>query len=1538
MTPIFKSTLLLLLLLCLFTSSHGASYYFSTSLGNDSRSPSEAQNPNTPWKTVAKLNSFFTNLRAGDVVYFRRGETYLGTILLNASGTASNPIRISAYGTGAKPIITSLVEVSGWRDIGNGRYESTNSFSANEVNIVVIDDKIQEKGRFPNATDENGGYLTINSLAGTRSILSDKLTGNPNFNGGEVVIRKVQWIIDRHRITSHIGNRIDYTGSSSFAPSINYGFFIQDHVNTLDQFGEWFYNRSTKKLNVFFGSGNPSSHKTFLSTFDHLLTKNSRSSNIVLENLHFRGSNKDAIRVDGGVGIKFLNNDIEFAGENGFYVTSILELELNNNKVSYAMNNGIYLRFGNPEAKVTNNVVENTFAFQGAIQSGDRNGIGLFAASDGVLIENNRVFNTGYNGIHFNGNNTKIKNNLVDGYCLLKNDGGGIYCFGGQNGTIFVGREVEGNIILNGRATNFGTPLSNSRISKPHASGIFLDDNVSGVNVFNNTIAHTEYTGIKIANCRDIIVNNNTFYDTDSHILLGNSGNGGDTRGLTITNNVLFSKRSDQSSLSIRSGKDDISEFGYFDNNIFSRPLGDNQSIALRYQRDGNRVDEVLNLPRWQANFNQDRNSKIFSETIKQFEIKRLIGTSQYANGTFESTSSGINCSHCELSLVSGKLNGKALQIVSPGYSAARVSVKSVKANQNYILSFKAIANKTSTLRAYLRYAGSPWEQISPSTTVEIGTTSKEYNILLTPPINVAEAVIMLVSDEGNWTYWLDDLEFREADVDVTRPEDVFIFEYNTSKSKRTIPLNGTYVDGNNRRVTSSVELAPYASIILTRIDGKIEPIINTPPSISLTSPSNNSKFDEGNNVTITAQASSETSKIDKVNFYVGDKLIGSTSQSPYSIQWKGIPGTYAIKAEAIDVVGLSTSTPVTTIIVNEKIEEREDFVLSPTPENPVLSPGMETGSGEDALIAVNLGGSTAASYQGTTFIPLSETNITASSFNQSVRPEASDVEIFQTAAFGANLKFEIPVANGAYTIITYHHEVYFGVSGPNASSGQRVFDIKIEGEILKKDFDMYTEFGNRENSLKFENIDVTDGVISIELEASANNALISAIQVVPKVAEIVTPTPEFSLFINVGSTNEISYDGNKFVSDYNPPYYSSSNANENTVSSNIPLFQTHRFARTFTYSIPVPNGIYKVFTFHKENYFGTVVPDAKSGQRVFDIILEGKTVKKDFDMFTESNNRETTLQFENVSVTDGMLNMTLTASANNAIISGIGIVSMTSSPVTFPSGESRFINVGSDETVAFDGYEFSSDFSDAYFSERSSINELIEPNVAKLFHSYRFAANLSYKIPLPNGEYTVLTYHNEGHFGKRISSTGPGRRIFDIYIEGELKKANLDLFMESYNGPLRLRFDNIRVTDGELDLDLVASVNNSIISGIAIIAQDDIRHLSMSNLRKEIQSTAEVTMESESEVNSNSITEIKVYPNPATVFVTIEIPTDTDHFTVQLLNTSGQLIQSYQSENIRTSGGKYEIPVNQLNHGLYILSIMSDTEILHRHKLLVNP
>ncbi|HLW33737.1 MAG TPA: right-handed parallel beta-helix repeat-containing protein, partial [Aequorivita sp.] len=399
-----------LLLLCI--SAQAATYYFSHSIGDDSRSAMQAQNPSTPWKSIEKLNSVFKSLQPGDVVLFKRGETYYGSIKMSKSGAQGRPITLGAYGSGDKPIITSLVAAEKWTNVGGGIYEFSHPSFGSSLNIVLLNNKIQEMGRFPNSDAPYDGYLTIESTNGSNSISNNKISSLSNLKGGEVVIRKSYFTIDRHPIQSHAGSTIVYEKvSGTYNPNKNFGFFIQGHIKTLDQLGEWYYNPSTKKLSVYFGSNQPSSYVLQASTFDHLVTNDHNVGHIVFDNLQFKGANKNAFFLIRSQNIDIKNVDIEFSGENALYALNLPNLTIENSSASYSNNSGLIVYNDTPNAKVINNKVTNTNTIPGLGISGIGSGYAIEVVSDNSLVEYNEIVNTGYLGIRFGGNHTVVKNN-----------------------------------------------------------------------------------------------------------------------------------------------------------------------------------------------------------------------------------------------------------------------------------------------------------------------------------------------------------------------------------------------------------------------------------------------------------------------------------------------------------------------------------------------------------------------------------------------------------------------------------------------------------------------------------------------------------------------------------------------------------------------------------------------------------------------------------------------------------------------------------------------------------------------------------------------------------------------------------------------------------------------------------------------------------------------------------------------------------------------------------------------------------------------
>jgi subtilisin family serine protease len=93
---------------------------------------------------------------------------------------------------------------------------------------------------------------------------------------------------------------------------------------------------------------------------------------------------------------------------------------------------------------------------------------------------------------------------------------------------------------------------------------------------------------------------------------------------------------------------------------------------------------------------------------------------------------------------------------------------------------------------------------------------------------------------------------------------------------------------------------------------------VNTPPSVSMTSPAAGSAFIAPAAITVSASASDTDGVVAKVSFYANGAMIGADFVAPYSINWSGVAaGNYMIHAVATDDDGATTTSGSVSITVN---------------------------------------------------------------------------------------------------------------------------------------------------------------------------------------------------------------------------------------------------------------------------------------------------------------------------------------------------------------------------------------------------------------------------------------------------------------------------------------------------------------------------------------------------------------------------------------------------------------------------------------------
>ncbi len=94
-------------------------------------------------------------------------------------------------------------------------------------------------------------------------------------------------------------------------------------------------------------------------------------------------------------------------------------------------------------------------------------------------------------------------------------------------------------------------------------------------------------------------------------------------------------------------------------------------------------------------------------------------------------------------------------------------------------------------------------------------------------------------------------------------------------------------------------------------------PPANTPPAVSLTSPSAGASVQQGTAVTISANASDSDGNVARVEFYDGAALLGASTSAPYAITWTNAAvGSHTLSARAIDNTGSTTDSLSVTVSV----------------------------------------------------------------------------------------------------------------------------------------------------------------------------------------------------------------------------------------------------------------------------------------------------------------------------------------------------------------------------------------------------------------------------------------------------------------------------------------------------------------------------------------------------------------------------------------------------------------------------------------------
>jgi parallel beta-helix repeat protein len=824
-----KRLLLLLSIVVVALSTNATNYYVSTS-GNDAAAGTSAA---APWRTLAKVCSF--TFAANDSILLKRGDVFFGAIVANR-----NNLNYGAYGTGARPVITGFVTVSGWSAVSAGVYKAPVA-AKSVLNMVTLNGRPQQIGRFPNVTDANKGYYSFEA-ATSNSITDNEMTSTVNWTGAEIAIRKNGWKIDRGVITSHSGGTFTYrttmkangagAGGSSTA-KLGHGYFIQDDIRTLDQFGEWYLDTTAKMLNMYFGTAAPAGYNVQVSVIDTLLNINSRSY-VSVSDINFEGANLSGVYAYFGDYITVKNCDFRNIGSRAIHFYGNGFVTVDGVNVYNCLSTSVQV-ISNSATNVTvkNCVIRNNAPMSGMgsfFDDSDYKAMYIGVGTTG-LIENNIVDSTGGAGIQFNGSSILIQKNFVNHFCTVTHDNAGIYTF--ANGTDAApGVLYTNRVIKNGIGAPDGT---NS--PSPFCAGIYLDGRSMNVQILDNTIFNSAKNGVHCNNPANVTIRGNTFFNNLQDISFMRWGWGSITN-LNIKQNISFPYTSAQRNICyVNAGlntpvtttlQDNIRSIGSIDSNYYNTYTDASIQFEI-YQTEGGAImpTSPYSLEGWRTLSNYDRATKRPLPKISPYTINSTVSANLFANSAFASNISGVTLFGSSTTAAwdnTNKISGGSLRMDFAAPTANRYSfihspIGAVSSAKKYILRFKTLGTSSNGIvRAYIRKTASPYNNLVPIQAKSFGMAKQTQEFLFDGPVTDAGGSIVIEVEQTSGTTYIDDIEFYEVTATVNTIASQVRFEYNSTAAPKTVALGAKYAGVDSTIYNGSITLQPFSSKVLIKL------------------------------------------------------------------------------------------------------------------------------------------------------------------------------------------------------------------------------------------------------------------------------------------------------------------------------------------------------------------------------------------------------------------------------------------------------------------------------------------------------------------------------------------------------------------------------------------------------------------------------------------------------------------------------------------------------------------------------------------------
>lgn len=804
------STVIILLVYAIPVSAQ--SYFFSQD-GNDGNNGRERS---SAWRTLNRLDGLL--LKAGDSILLERGSTFPGSLKIQGIGRPGQVIYVGAYGTGPEPVISGSMQVHEWERFRDNIWRSPVERSAKEPTSLFINGTTQEIARHPNK-----GYLKISKSLSDENSFTDttQLFADHFWDGAEMVIKTARWTIDNLPVETYQDKTFHLMRRASSKLQSGAGYFLQKHISAMDINGEWFFDRAIRQILLFY-DGDPRTEKIVVevSTTDVGLNI-LHSDYVTVEDLTVSNARQTGVTIIDSDNVTLDGIRINNSGVNGLMVIGCKNPTVRNSIIADSNNNGVEWN-GNDNGIFENNTVVRTGLRPGRGLSGNGNNIGLSVTGANPdagknMIQYNRIDSTGYSGIDFRIGNTSVKNNLIRYFCMIKDDGAGVYTWHNPYGS----NTIEQNLILDGAGSGDGTIDPSQRF----ASGVYVDDRSAEIAIKGNTIAFCGLAGIFIHNSTNIDIDDNRLFNNGKHLpnrekaqLLVRVDKIAPlplTARLSVARNIFVSPNESTPCLYLSTTESRaVEDPGHFTSNAYWARNAD-QVIAL-YNGEGSMCNapKFFSLSNWQRATDLEHGSSF--EVVRCTNGKREVGERLMFD---DSKNAGWMTWPDVTRIVRDNHTGvpaPSLKIIPPDGNEALFYSQAITLNKakTYCLAFSAKASKNNNVEFVPLAAVQPWNSVGEYTCFSLDTTFQRFTYFFKPTESVAQARLNF---KCNDSFWIDNVTLTE--VGSVPDKTSFRLIFNDTAQSRKVTITDRFTDLNGTRLPQTVELNGYSGKLLLMSD-----------------------------------------------------------------------------------------------------------------------------------------------------------------------------------------------------------------------------------------------------------------------------------------------------------------------------------------------------------------------------------------------------------------------------------------------------------------------------------------------------------------------------------------------------------------------------------------------------------------------------------------------------------------------------------------------------------------------------------------------